>query len=71
MSGNLSPEVRATGDAVITAVRSFVARAIAPLVQRLDAHARRAESADELVADLDARLASIERRLAARSEPDK
>ncbi|MCO5105447.1 MAG: hypothetical protein M9907_00015 [Burkholderiaceae bacterium] len=61
-----SPDVRATGDAVIAAVRSFVGRALAPLIERLDALARRAESTDQLVADLEARLAAVEARERAR-----
>ncbi len=56
----LSPSMRAVGDGVIAAVRGYVSRALAPLLARLDQHARRAESTDELLADLERRVAELE-----------
>lgn len=61
----LSPSMRAVGDSVIDAVRGYVSRALAPLLARLDQHARRAETSDAVLADLDARIEAAERRLAA------
>lgn len=56
----LRPELKEVGDAVITGVRAYVARALAPLIERLDQHARRAESTDQLLADLERRIAELE-----------
>lgn len=56
----MSPETKALGDRVIEAVRGHVARSLAPLLQRLDAHARRAESTDQLLADLERRIVELE-----------
>ena len=58
----MTPELKEVGDRVITAVREHVARAVRPLVERLDQHARRAESTDELLADLERRVAELETR---------
>ena len=58
--GDLSPATRAIGDQVIASIRDFVGRATAPLIARLDQHARRAESTDMLLADLERRVAELE-----------
>lgn len=57
----MRPELKLIGDAVIGAVGP----ALAEVRTRLDKHDRSAESAAELLADLDARLTLIETRLAA------
>jgi hypothetical protein len=54
--------MKALGDRVIEAVRSHVARSLAPLLARLDQHAARAESTDQLLADLERRIAELEAR---------
>ncbi len=56
----MTPELKEVGDGVIAAVKGHVARALAPLLARLDQHARRAESTDELLADLERRVAELE-----------
>ncbi len=58
----MTPELREIGDRVIGAVKEHVARAVRPLVERLDAHARRAESTDQLLADLERRISELEAR---------
>lgn len=58
----MTPEIKAIGDGVIASVKEHVARALAPLLARLDQHARRAESTDELLADLERRVAELESR---------
>lgn len=60
MSTNPSSIVREVGDQVLAAIKSYVSRSLAPLLQRLDAHARRAESTDELLADLERRISELE-----------
>ena len=58
----LSPELKAVGDRVVASVKAHVARAVAPLLARLDQHAARAESTDQLLADLERRVGELEAR---------
>jgi hypothetical protein len=59
---SLSPELQAVGDRVVASVKEHVARATRPLIERLERHARRAESTDQLLADLERRIAELEAR---------
>jgi len=58
----LRPELKEAGDAIITAVRTHVTRAVAPLIARRHQHARAAESTADLIADHEARIEALERR---------
>jgi len=49
-------------DDIVAAVKSYVSRQVGPLVIRADAQARRQESTDALLADLEQRLSALEQR---------
>ncbi len=57
----MSPSFEKFADTIVNAVKSYVGRAVGPLVIRADAQARRQESTDALLADLEQRLSALER----------
>ena len=57
---DVSPRTRELGDRILDAIRGHVSRSLSPLNTRLRAAEARCESADQLIADLEARLAALE-----------
>lgn len=58
----MTPEQwKATGKQMAADVRSFVARSLSPLRERIALLATQRESADQLLADIEERLSKLER----------
>ena len=52
---------RKVAEAMVTSTREYVQHRLAPLLERLDTHAHRADQYEEHLARLEARIAELER----------
>ena len=59
-------QMKSMAEGTVDAVKSYIARALGPLQERIALLATQRESADQLLADLDARIAALENKHAAR-----
>jgi hypothetical protein len=61
-------QMKKMAEGTVDAVKSYVARALSPLQERITLLARQRESTDQLLADIEERVAKLERERLRASE---